>query len=194
MNFILNFIWRLLFTKWVVCSTTSNEICFFFTFVIRSRVGWWFCLRGALLFQSSVQGDHNLTRTGTIAMFTQPKALPCAQIKTTVGDGQVERRAEKTGLDMGRHVIRSFAWMAEWSILWMWRERRSHLNWYQDDWSIRTMIEIQMKSQLKPAQETHLRNHSWQEHFHVFSYIRIPILLTDDWMVEKERKDEKGVE
>ena len=52
--------------------------------------------------QAALQGDHQLPRSGLIPVLAQPDTLPRAQCQASLADGQCQRRAQKTGFDVGR--------------------------------------------------------------------------------------------
>lgn len=51
--------------------------------------------------KTSLQGDHQLSRSGLVSMLTQPDALPGAQRQTAVADRQRQRRSQEASFDMG---------------------------------------------------------------------------------------------
>lgn len=59
--------------------------------------------------ETSLQGDHQLSRTGLVSMFAQPNALPSAQRQTAVANRQCQRRSQEASFDMGGHIVRAFA-------------------------------------------------------------------------------------
>lgn len=51
--------------------------------------------------ETSLQGDHQLSRSGLVSMLTQPDALPGTQRQTAVADRQGQRRSQEASFDVG---------------------------------------------------------------------------------------------
>ena len=54
--------------------------------------------------ETSLQGDHQLARSGLVSMLAKPDALPGAQRQTAIADRQCQRRSQEASFDVGRLI------------------------------------------------------------------------------------------
>ena len=57
----------------------------------------------------SGDGDNYFAGAAIVAEFAEVNALPGAEIKAAIGDGDSERGADKSSFGVGRHIVIAFA-------------------------------------------------------------------------------------